>query len=300
MNNKGFLGKQYQGAEGVRELTLDILREGVWQEDGRTGAKSLSMFDAKIIVDDFPFVTDILASPRLAFEELWFFLRGETNTKKLEEKGVHFWKGNTSREFLDSRGLYSLPEGHLGSAYSKQWRNFGGGWNLEGVDQLSKLLYNLEHNPYSRRHVVSLWNPLEECLMPITPCWWAFNFVVLKDRGGKDVLHMKSVNRSLDVVFGASFALMQQRLLQMALCKMFDFTLGTLVADLSNVHVYENQVEYAQELLMRKPSEEESFIELKKKPSNMEELLSLEWEDWNMTYHYNKEWMVTPRPDMVV
>ena len=296
-----FNGNTYYGAKGVRELTKDILYNGQWQEDGRTGVRSLSMFDAKVVIDEgFPFVKDILASPRLAFEELWFFLRGETDTKILEEKGVHFWKGNTSREFLDNRGLQHLPEGSLGAAYSKQWRDFGSGVKSHvGIDQLSKLLTSLEMDKYSRRHVVTLWNPLEEMDMPITPCWWAFNFVVMKDSNGVDVLHMKSVNRSLDVVFGASFALMQQRLLQMALCKMFDFELGVLSADLSNVHIYENQVSYALELITRLDSEGDCSIELTKKPTCLESFVGLQWEDWDMTYSYNKEWMREKRPEMV-
>lgn len=296
-----FNGNTYYGAKGVRELTKDVLYNGQWQEDGRTGVRSLSMFDAKVVIDEgFPFVKDILASPRLAFEELWFFLRGETDTKILEEKGVRFWKGNTSREFLDNRGLQHLPEGSLGSAYSKQWRDFGSGVKSQtGVDQLSKLLTSLEKDRYSRRHVVTLWNPLEEMDMPITPCWWAFNFVVMKDGNGVDVLHMKSVNRSLDVVFGASFALMQQRLLQMALCKMFDFELGVLSADLSNVHIYENQVSYALELVTRLESGGDCSIELTKKPTCLESFVGLQWEDWDMSYSYNKEWMREERPEMV-
>lgn len=297
-----FNGNTYYGAKGVRELTKDILYKGQWQEDGRTGVKSLSLFDAKIVIDEgFPFVQDILASPRLAFEELWFFLRGETDTKILEEKGVHFWKGNTSREFLDNRGLQHLPEGSLGAAYSKQWRDFGSGVKGQvGIDQLSKLLTSLEMDKYSRRHVVTLWNPLEEMDMPITPCWWAFNFVVMQDGNGVDVLHMKSVNRSLDVVFGANFALMQQRMLQIALCKMFGFKVGVLSADLSNVHIYDNQIEYAEELVNREWEDEKSVITLTKDVyPTIESLLELEWEDWEMEYKYNTTPMFSPRPEMV-
>lgn len=303
----------YEGVRGVDDLLNDVLTSGVEVPNNRTGTTTLALFDAKIIIDDgFEFVTNRLASPRLAFEEMLLFLRGQTDTKILESKGVNFWRGNTSREFLDNRGLEFLNEGDLGAAYSRQWRNFGGydshyaqdnGTDCPrmsgGVDQLAKLINGLRDEKYGRRHLVTLWNPLEEDLMPLTPCHHTSQYVVLPDGEGNDVLHVKLINRSLDVAFGATFALYQYRMLQMMLCKMFGFKMGRLSLDISHAHIYDNQIEYVKELLSRTYDERENSLTLNKSISTMDDLLGVEWSDWEMVYNYNKSPFKTKRPDMV-
>ena len=119
-------GTVYRHEKGYVDLIRDVLAFGTPQTD-RTGVGTISMFDAKVIYPSGNFgcfSTIKPASLRMSFEELWFFLRGETDTKKLEEKGINFWKGNTSREFLDKRGLGHLSDGNLGAAYSQQFRQF--------------------------------------------------------------------------------------------------------------------------------------------------------------------------------
>jgi len=293
--------KDYQGESGYIELIQDILTYGEEQTD-RTGVGTLSMFDAKIVYPEDTFACFSTIKPaalRMAFEELWFFLRGETDTKKLEEKGVMFWRGNTSREFLDKRGLVDLPEGDLGAAYSKQFRNTGSevvrDCYIEGTDQLVNLLGDLKHDPYSRRLMIDLWSPAEHYAMPLTPCWFNFQVVVIGD-----YLHMKLRNRSLDSVFGYSFAVQQYRLLQLCLCKMFKYKLGRLSADLSHVHIYKNQVEYAKELVTRDLGKQGEVI-INKKLETLEDLLSLEWEDLSVVnLKVNNKEFVTPRPSMAV
>ena len=301
----------------LNNLIRDVLDNGVKVDDPRTGESTIALFDSKIVVEegDFPFFTNVLASPRLAFRELWFMLRGETNTKKLEAVGVNFWKGNTSRYALDKVGLGYLNEGELGSAYSLQWRNFGGydefypqdyGKQAEvfygGVDQLSKLLDGLSGDKYGRRHLVTLWNPLENDFGCITPCHHTSQYVVLPNKDGGDTLHVKLVNRSLDCVFGLRYAIMQYRMFQMVLCKMFGFKLGRLSLDLSQYHVYTNQIEYAKELLEREGGmQDQCSLKLRcgVEFGDIYDLLELRWDQWQMSYKYNKQPFIAPRPDMV-
>ena len=300
------MSETYYGAAGIEDLIVEVLDYGVDIPNKRTGTSTKAIFDAKIYIHegDFPFTNNLLASPRLAFEEMWFFLNGKTQTKELEAKGVNFWKGNTSKEFQEAVGLWHLEEGDLGAAYSSQWRNSGGyGWEHEGKDQLAELLHNLNIDKYSRRHYVTLWNPVENEFGVLTPCWHSCQFVVLPDRHGNDVLNLKLVNRSLDILFGARFALMQYRMLQMALCRMFGFKLGVMSCDLSHVHLYENQYEYARELVGRHyeyPDYCNNYIRLRESVelSSLEDLLNLTWEDWEMSYDYNKEPFETKRPEM--
>ena len=299
--------------EQLNSLIRDVLDNGVKVDDPRTGESTLALFDSKIVVEegDFPFFTNVLASPRLAFEELWFMLRGETDTKELEVVGVNFWKGNTSREALNKVGLSHLNEGELGSAYSCQWRNSGGySWSFGksvkgsrfGIDQLAGLLVGLRTNKYSRRHLVTLWNPKENKWGCITPCHHTSQYVVLPNKDGGDTLHVKLVNRSLDCVFGLRYAIMQYRMFQMALCKMFGFKLGRLSLDLSQYHVYTNQIEYAKELLEREGGMQ-GYCSLKLSDGvefgDIYDLLELQWYQWEMSYKCNEQPFVAPRPDMV-
>mgnify|MGYP001228268385 FL=1 len=288
-------------------LLKDILDNGVEVVDPRTGEHTLALFDNKVVVSEgeFPWFTKNASSPRLAFEELWFFLRGETQTKKLEEKGVYFWKGNTSEEAIKRVGLdHMLIEGELGAAYSRQWRNCGGYWSGvgHGIDQLEDLLLGLKDNKYGRRHLVTLWNPTENHIGVITPCHHTSQYVVLPSEDG-DVLHVKLINRSLDTPYGMRFALMQYRMFQMALCKMFGFKLGRLSLDLSQYHIYYNQIEYVKEYLERDSvSEDKCSIKIKDSVElkDMDDLLNMEWEDWDMDYEFNKAPFITERPRMVV
>lgn len=300
----------------VRGLITKLFSEGVWVKDPRTEENTLSLFDNKIVIEagHFPWFTGELASPRLAFEEMWFFLRGDTDTKLLEDKGINFWRGNTSREALDKVGLYYLNEGEMGSAYSLQWRQSGGynrsasaklGKSLSngfGEDQFINLLKGLRDNKYGRRHLVTLWNPSENGVGCITPCWHTSTWVVLPNKAGEDELNVKLNNRSLDSLFGAKYALMQYKMLQMVLCKVFGFKEGKISSDLSNYHLYENQIEYAEELLTRECTpHENNSIKLKDcvKLDNFQDILDLQWEDWEVVYEYNREPFKTERPQMV-
>lgn len=288
---------EYYGEAGYIELIKDILEDGQEQSD-RTGVGTISVFDAKVIYeeDTFGCFSTVRNCPlKFSFHELWFFLNGKTDTKELEAKGVNFWKPQTSREFLDKRGLDSLPEGDLGASYSKQFRDFGGNYYYYGIDQLHNLVYDLKHDPYSRRLMIDLWNPAEHHLMPLTPCWFNFQVVVI---GG--YLHLKLRNRSLDAIFGFSFAVQQYRLLQYCLCQMFGYRLGMLSADLSHVHIYKNQIEYAKELVERDLGKQ-GVILLSKKLETLGDLLSLEWEDFGILgLEVNKKEFKTPRPPMSV
>ena len=200
-----------------------------------TGCVELKTFYARLLTMEKMYQTRELELVHVQFltQKSYYkrdlgFLRGETDTRILETKGVNFWKGNTTREFLDARGLGYLNEGDIGAAYSQQWRNFGGYDELnardtgsgrppsiggdEGVDQLKRLIDGLRDDIYGRRHIVTLWNPLEEHLMPLTPCHHTMQVVVLPNRLGGNTLSLKLINRSLDTAFGCVFALYQYRM----------------------------------------------------------------------------------------
>jgi len=292
------------------EMLESLLDEGV-RVPSRTGIDTLANFDYRLVVEcgEFPFSTVRPCPLSMAFKEFWFFLNGKTQTKELEEQGIKFWKGNTTREFLDNRGLYYLPEGDMGKAYGSQLRAYGATTTEEKrlvKDQLRETYETLRDDRYSRRVYNTMWNPNESHLMALTPCWHSHQFVVLPDGKGKDVLHLKLINRSLDSVFGAIFAVQQYRLYQMCMAKLLGYEVGVLSCDLTHVHVYFNQIEYAEEILDRefyfeKDSYDIDRIKIKKELNTLEDLLSMEWGDFEIKYPtVNNEEFETPRPPMAV
>lgn len=296
-----FNGKVYHGEVGYLGMLFDILNEGISIPD-RTGVGTIAMTDAKVIYapDEFPFSTVRPASLRLAFEEFWFFMRGKTQTKELEEKGVYFWKGNTSREFLDKRGMRSFPEGSMGEAYGFQMRSYNKNIaevKSDVVDQLKEVYNGLQDDPYGRRHLTTFWNPSASKYMALTPCWYDHIFTVLPNKEGKDVLHLKLHNRSLDSVFGFQFAVQQYRLYQMCMAKALGFEVGYLSCDLTHIHIYDNQIEYAKEILTRDLGKAGQVIIPDVK--SLDDILNLEWEDFKVEgLEVNTTPFKTPRPEM--
>jgi thymidylate synthase len=297
----------YRGEAGYKTLLWKVLNQGVEVRNERTATMTKAIFDAKFVLNEgeFMFSTSRPAPLRLGFEEFWSFLRGELDTKKLEAKGVNFWKPQTSREFLDSRGLSYLPEGSLGKAYSFQFRNAGGDFSEDytnavgGVDQLKRLYEGLRNDPYGRRHLLTLWNPMQSDEMCLTACWHSHQFIVLPDGFGGNVLHLKLINRSLDCLFGFLFACQQYRLYQFAMAKLLGMKVGKLSCDLSHIHLYENQFEYAQEAIDRDFGVQ-GTLEITKELSTLDDLLNMEWSDIKVEgLRVNTEPFKTPRPLMV-
>lgn len=247
-----------------------ILDSGVDKND-RTGVGSRAIFGAMLDIDlaeGFPIVTTRKTALRVAFEETWFFLRGETDTKKLEDKKISIWKGNTSREFLDKRGLEQLPEGHLGKGYGFQWRNFGGGYSrklaprssralyetdtsrldMAGVDQLTEVLNGLRSDPDGRRHIISGWHPGQLSEMALPPCHLYQQYQVLDGK-----LNSSFVMRSWDFLYGGPFNIMGYALLNHAFAKYLNLEPGNLIAFGNDVHLYSNQIEMARQQVEREP-----------------------------------------------
>ncbi len=293
MNNVVFYGER-----GFIDLFKYLLANGVETPD-RTGVGVIKTFNHQIIFDlgngEFPFSTIRPAPLRLAFEEFWMFLRGQTDTKILEAKGINFWKGNTSREFLDGRGLTDEPEGSMGKAYGYQLRNFS-----DTHDQLTELTQTLADDPFSRRMLQTMWNPSQSKDMALTPCWHSHLFNVVPDGDGSLTLNMKVFNRSLDLLFGATFAMQQYALYMMCMAEISGMKCGQIVFDLSDVHLYNNQLTYAHELVEREFGRP-GFVEINKKLETLEDVLSLQWEDIIINdLEVNTTPFKTPRPTMAV
>ena len=282
------------------EIMEHILVDGHDRPD-RTGVGSRAIWGCNIDIDlseGFPIPTTRKTTARIAFEETWFFLRGETDTKKLEAKKINIWKGNTSRAFLDGRNLSFLPEGNLGKGYGFQWRNFGGGYAAQdnrcttfdgsirpdyskfdntGVDQVFQVLEGLRKDPNGRRHIISGWNPQQLNEMALPPCHLYQQYQIL---GGR--LNSMFLMRSWDFLYGAPFNIMGYALLNHAFAKYLNLEPGKLFAVGCDVHLYMNQLDIASQQVTREPMSLPK-LEINKEISTIDDILSLEFSDFTIT-----------------
>lgn len=279
-----------QEEENYLNLLKAILERGSKRED-RTGVGTLSIFGTRLRFSledgNIPMLTTKKMFTKGVIEELLFFIRGETDTKKLEEKGVNIWKGNTSREFLDKRGLTHLKEGSLGKGYGFQWRKFGEDkadpattpmrWSfqdVEGVDQLKQLVDGLKNDPYGRRHIVTAWNPQQLDEMALPPCHMTFQCYV---DDGK--LSLQWYQRSVDAALGLPFNILSYGILTHILAKATGLKPGELIFVGGDTHIYLNHVEAIKEQIYRAPFQFPT-MNIRKDISSVEGMEALSFEDF--------------------
>jgi len=151
------------------DLIKKIIEEGETRID-RTGTGTRAVFGTSMRFNLADNILPLLTTKRVFYrgvlEELLWFIKGDTNAKHLQEKGIKIWDGNSTRQYLDSIGLAEREEGDLGPVYGFQWRHFGAqyvdfntDYSGQGVDQLQEVIVKLRTNPYDRRIIMSAWNP---------------------------------------------------------------------------------------------------------------------------------------------
>lgn len=217
---------------------------------------------------------------RIPFEEMMFFMRGDTDTKKLEAKNIHIWHGNTTREFLDKRGLKDLPEGDMGKGYSWQLRRWGGQDasggpenRVPGVDQLKNLVDGIKADPNGRRHLFSYWNPGQVDQAALPPCHLLYNCQILDGK-----LNGLFYMRSSDLYHGLWANIAGYAYLTHWLAKLTGYAPGTLVYSAADAHIYASQFDAVAEQVSREPKQFPQF-RFKKEFSTLEEGLALQYED---------------------
>ena len=285
------------------ELLQDIMDNGIDKED-RTGIGSRSVWGRTLrwnLSEGFPIITTRKVALRIAFEETMFFLRGGRQTKALEDKNINIWKGNTTREFLDARGLDWLEAGDMGYGYGHQWRNFGG-WDIKdspedrhytGVDQVIEMLQALKDNPYSRRHIITAWNPHQLDKTALPPCHILHQYQVTPD--GK--LNSSFLMRSNDVYLGLPTNIMGYALLNILFANLLNHEPGELVYMGNDVHIYNNQMDVVEMQLQREPLPLPELI-IHKEFTTFKELLKLEYADVELVNYQPHP--ALPRVDMAV
>lgn len=191
----------------------------------------------------FPLLTTKKMFLRGIFEELKFFLIGDTNTKNLSNKGVKIWDKNTSKEFLSSLNL-NYVEGEMGPMYGFQLRNFNGNYNenlKNGIDQFKNIIELLKTDKFSRRLIMTTFNPIQANDGVLYPC---HGIVIQFYVSNKNKLNCIMHQRSADMFLGVPFNIASYALLMHIICKIVNdgMTVGKLIMNFGDIHIYEQHV----------------------------------------------------------
>lgn len=255
-------------SEEIKYINLleNILKNGESRTD-RTNVGTISIFGEQIKFDiskSCPILTTKRIPWKSCIEELLWFLRGSTNSKELESKNVNIWKGNSSRQFLDNRGLFHLDEGDIGPGYGFQWRHFNGEYtnmneNYYGVgyDQVESIIDDLKNNPYSRRIILSAWNPSSLKEMALPPCHCFAQFYV--SNGG---LSCHMYQRSVDAFLGFPWNIMSYTVLTYILAKKCNLEPKNLIISTGDTHIYNNHIKEVKEQIARSINSNFPVLEL--------------------------------------
>ena len=244
------------------DLLERVYRDGV-ERDDRTGVGTKSVFGHQMrfdLDDGFPVLTTKKLHLKSIIHELLWFLKGETNIAYLKENGVSIWD-----EWADENG-------DLGPVYGSQWRSWPAPDGRK-IDQIALLVEALKHNPASRRHVVSAWNPAEVDNMALPPCHCLFQFYVAEGR-----LSCQLYQRSADVFLGVPFNIASYALLTMMMAQVTGLRPGDFVHTFGDVHLYLNHVEQAEKQLARAPK---ALPEMKMNPE-VTDLFGFTFDDFEL------------------
>ncbi len=214
-----------------------ILREGTHKDD-RTGTGTIGVFGNQMrfnLEDGFPLLTTKKLHLKSIIYELLWFLRGDTNAKWLQERGVRIWN-----EWADA-------DGNLGHIYGYQWRSwpdYDGGY----IDQITNVIEEIKNNPSSRRLIVSAWNVADIKNMNLPPCHILFQFYVADGR-----LSLQLYQRSADTFLGVPFNIASYSLLLMMVAQVTNLKAGDFVYTTGDTHLYLDHIEQAKLQLTREP-----------------------------------------------
>ena len=220
---------------------LDLMRtvreNGVYKDD-RTGTGTYSLFGHQMRFDlseGFPLVTTKKMFLKGIIHELLWFLSGSTNIRYLTDHNVHIWD-----EWADEHG-------ELGPVYGSQWRSWPGP-DGDTIDQITRVVHDIEHNPDSRRHIVSAWNVAEVDNMALPPCHTLFQFYVAEGR-----LSCQLYQRSADIFLGVPFNIASYALLTLMIAQVTGLEVGDFVHTFGDAHIYSNHIEQVDTQLDRLP-----------------------------------------------
>ncbi|MGN8022422.1 thymidylate synthase [Phyllobacterium sp. 22229] len=244
------------------DLLQHVLDTGVDRGD-RTGTGTRSVFGYQMRFDlsaGFPILTTKKLHLKSIIHELLWFLKGETNIAYLKENGVTIWD-----EWADENG-------DLGPVYGYQWRSWPAP-DGRHIDQIANLVSAIKQNPYSRRLIVSAWNPALVDEMALPPCHCLFQFYVADGK-----LSCQLYQRSADIFLGVPFNIASYALLTLMVAQVTGLQPGDFVHTLGDAHLYANHFEQARLQLSRTPGP----LPVMRLNPDVKDLFAFTFDDFNL------------------
>lgn len=242
-------------------LIKDILNENnlFIGRNGNTIAVNGCAMNFSLHNKTIPFITTKKLAWKTCLRELLWFIKGDTSNKRLNQANVHIWDTNSTRDYLDTRGLHHLTEGDIGPCYGFQWRHFNADYincdtdyTNKGIDQLQYIINSLKDTKerYSRRLIMTAWNPCQIDNMALPPCHLLCQFSIFDDK-----LSCNLYQRSGDVGLGVPFNIASYSLLTHLLAHHCSLDVGEFNHFLGNTHIYDDHING-----LIKQTEREPFI----------------------------------------
>jgi len=250
------------GEEQYLDLLREVMARGAKKSD-RTGTGTLSVFGRQMRFDlerGYPLLTTKKLHLKSVIYELLWFLRGETNNRWLQERGVTIWDE------------WAGPDGELGPVYGAQWRNWKASDGTR-IDQIAGLIDGLRANPDSRRHIVTAWNPGDLAAMALAPCHLLFQFYVAEGK-----LSCQMYQRSADLFLGVPFNIACYALLTQMVAQVVGLRCGDFVHTLGDAHIYTNHFEQVRLQLTRTPR---PFPRMRLNPA-VKDILGFDYDDFTL------------------
>jgi len=249
------------------DLIKKIIDEGVKKSD-RTGTGTIGIFVSQMRFDlrkGIPMLTTKKISFKNVLEELLWIISGSSDTTVLAKKGVHIWDSDTTKAKLISRGFPDRMEGDLGcGSYGPQMRRFGGKYidcktdykllpeSERGVDQLLNVINLIKRDPYNRRILITLWNPMEVNDATLPPCHGiAIQFYVTPENGKPKYLSCSMYQRSVDCMLGLPYNLVSYSILTYMIAQVCDLIPKEFIISTGDTHIYNNHLDLVGEQLKR-------------------------------------------------
>lgn len=251
-----------------------VLSSGTHKLD-RTGTGTLSVFGYQMRFDlghGFPLITTKKLHLKSIVHELLWFLKGDTNVRYLQDKGVTIWDD------------WADEEGNLGPVYGFQWRS----WPTpdgRNIDQITNVIEQIKVNPDSRRIIVSAWNVADIENMALPPCHALFQFYVAQGK-----LSCMLYQRSADIFLGVPFNIASYALLTMMVAQVTHLQPGEFVHTLGDAHLYSNHLDQAKEQLTRKPF---SLPTMHLNP-NVQDIFSFRFDDFELVDYRSHTHITAP------
>jgi len=257
----------HKGELAYIDLVTKVIKEGEKRDTRNSVTYSLfgesleyNLYDLDKNETLLPLMVTKKMSFKNIFEELMFFLRGDTDTKELESKGVNIWKGNTNTQFLESRNL-DYTQGDMGPMYGFQWNHFGAeydgcdkDYSNQGFNQIDDCIRLIKTDPTSRRIMFTALNPSVAHKMVLHPCHVLFQFYVRTDLSGRKFLDGQLYQRSADLMLGVPYNIVSYSMLIIIFAHHCSLKPGKLRLVFGDVHIYDTHIPGALEQIRRTPT----------------------------------------------